>query len=89
MVMARSRSKHRMRVGAFSNSSKAGCDSGNVAPFSAGTRTCSSAADSACWVISVRTTIGYCSPVVSLYVPTLHKRHRQAYGAIELRGLHA
>ena len=31
-----------------------------------GTRTCSSAANSACWVIGERTTIGYCSPVVSL-----------------------
>ena len=48
----------------------ASCDSGSVAPVSVGTRTWSSAANSACCVIGVRTTMGYCSPVVSLNVPT-------------------
>ena len=62
MVMARSRLKRWMSVGAFSNSSEASCDRGSVLPLSEGTRTCSSAANSACCVIGVRTTIGYCSP---------------------------
>ena len=66
MVMARSRLKRWISVGAFSNSTVASCDSGSVAPDSVGTRTCSSAANSACCEIGVRTTMGYCSPVVSL-----------------------
>ncbi len=66
MVMARSRLKRWMSVGAFSNSRDASCDSGSVLPFIEGTRTCSSAENSACCVMGERTTMGYCSPVVSL-----------------------
>ncbi len=70
MVMARSRLKRWISVGAFSNSSDASCDSGSVVPAIVGTRTWSSAANSACCVMGVRTMMGYCSPDSSLNVPT-------------------
>ena len=89
MVMARSRLNRWISVGAFSNSSDASCDSGSVVPASDGTRTCSSAANSACCVIGVRTTMRILLAGRFLERAHADAGHRQPHGAIELRGLHA
>ena len=89
MVMARSRLNRWMSVGAFSNSSDASCDSGSVVPPSDGTRTCSSAANSACCVDRRAHHDGVLLAGRVLEGAHADAGHGQAHRAIELRGLHA